>query len=196
MSLSSAGDGKGQNAAKRLLRVGDLAKAVGKSVRAIHLYEELGLLRPAARSGGGFRLYRRSAVSRIHWIAKLQAIGFSLSEIRGFIRDFEQSASAPDATAGVRRIFSSKLAEIRESIAQLRVIESDLVEALDYLESCKDCDAGFTPDECHNCDHQGHEVGDAPELFAGLSEAAVEELEAQGFDVSLDKLTREEDEPN
>ena len=29
-----------------LLRVGDIARATGKTVRAIHLYEELGLLRP------------------------------------------------------------------------------------------------------------------------------------------------------
>ena len=181
---------------EKLLRVGDLAKAAGKSVRAIHLYEELGLLRPAARSGGGFRLYRRSAVARIGWIAKLQAIGFSLTEIRGFIRDFEKSVSAPEATAGVRRVFSEKLSEIRESIAQLQVIENDLVEALDYLESCKDCHAEFKPAECHNCDHQGHEVGDAPELFAGLSEAAVEALRAEGYDVSLDKLTGEAGEAN
>lgn len=188
--MSACGDENG-NGGEKLLRVGDLAKAVGKSVRAVHLYEELGLLRPATRSSGGFRLYRRSAVDRINWIAKLQAIGFSLTEIRGFIRDFEKSASAPDATAGVRRIFSSKLGEIRESIAQLRAIENDLVEALNYLESCKHCDSRFTPDECHNCDHQDHEVGDAPELFAGLSEAAIEELEAEGYDVSLKKLTDE-----
>jgi MerR family transcriptional regulator, copper efflux regulator len=179
---------------EKLLRVGDLAKAAGKSVRAIHLYEELGLLRPVARSAGGFRLYRRSAVARIGWIGKLQAIGFSLSEIRGFIREFERSASAPDATAGVRRTFATKLEEIRENLAQLRVIESDLIEALDYLESCRDCQAKLKPAACHRCDHQGHEVGDAPELFAGLSEAAAED--DGGYDVSLDKLTREAGEAN
>ena len=35
-----------------LLRVGDLARLTGKSVRAIHLYEELGLLQPTTRSSG------------------------------------------------------------------------------------------------------------------------------------------------
>ena len=42
-----------------LLKVGELAKRTGKTVRAIHLYEELGLLAPAVRSKGGFRLYSR-----------------------------------------------------------------------------------------------------------------------------------------
>ncbi len=40
-----------------LLKVGELAKRTGKTVRAVHLYEELGLLDPAVRSKGGFRLY-------------------------------------------------------------------------------------------------------------------------------------------
>ena len=38
-----------------LLKVGELAKRTGKTVRAVHLYEELGLLTPAVRSKGGFR---------------------------------------------------------------------------------------------------------------------------------------------
>ena len=50
-----------------LLRVGELAKRTGKTVRAIHLYEELGLLAPAVRSKGGFRLYSGKAVTRIDW---------------------------------------------------------------------------------------------------------------------------------
>ena len=70
----------------KLMRVGELAKAVGKTVRAMHLYEELGLLEPASRSEGGFRLYGPDAVDRINWIVKLQAIGFTLADIQGFVK--------------------------------------------------------------------------------------------------------------
>src|SRR6516225_8505472 len=52
-----------------LMQIGDLARETGKTVRAIHLYEELGLLTPAARSKGRFRLYGREALVRIRWIA-------------------------------------------------------------------------------------------------------------------------------
>src|SRR4051812_45582301 len=48
-----------------LLQVGDLAKQSGKTVRAIHLYEELGLLRPPARSKGRYRLFSADAVTRV-----------------------------------------------------------------------------------------------------------------------------------
>jgi DNA-binding transcriptional MerR regulator len=153
----------------KFLRVGDLARAVGKSVRAVHLYEELGLLRPVSRTAGGFRLFTSDAVDRINWITKLQAIGFSLSEIQGFVRDFEKAESGRSAAARARDVFQDKLSQIRNSLAQLRVIENDLVEALEYLESCQQCAPIFTPGECRQCDRQGHERGVAPELFAGLS---------------------------
>ena len=153
----------------KLLRVGDLAKAVGKSVRAIHLYEELGLLRPVSRTAGGFRLFQPEAVDRINWITKLQAIGFSLSEIQGFVREFESADSGRTAAARVRVVFQDKLKQTRDSLAQLQVIENDLVEALEYLDSCQHCAPVYQPRECRSCDHQGHERGMAPELFAGLS---------------------------
>ena len=159
----------------KLLRVGELAKAVGKSVRAIHLYEELGLLRPISRTSGGFRLFRSDAVDRINWITKLQAIGFSLTEIQGFVREFETAESGRSATARVKHVFQDKLGQIRNSLAQLQIIENDLVEALEYLDSCQHCAPIYRPDECRSCDHQGHERGVAPELFAGLSSNLIAE---------------------
>src|SRR5437763_16594450 len=111
---------------EKLMRVGELAKAVGKTVRAMHLYEELGLLQPAARSEGGFRMYGQGAVDRINWIVKLQAIGFTLGEIQGFVHDFEAAGSGVEATARVRTVFTQKLQEIRGQIVKLQVIENDM----------------------------------------------------------------------
>ena len=48
--------------ADTVLLVGDLAKATGKTVRAIHLYEDLGLLRPHDRSKGRYRLFGPDAL--------------------------------------------------------------------------------------------------------------------------------------
>src|SRR5690349_22547558 len=120
----------------KLMRVGELARVVGKTVRAMHLYEELGLLEPAARSEGGFRLYGQDAVDRINWIVKLQAIGFTLAEIQGFVHDFEDAGSGREATDRVRAVFRQKQQDIRAQITQLQVIENDVNEALAYLDSC------------------------------------------------------------
>jgi MerR family copper efflux transcriptional regulator len=153
----------------KMMRVGELAKAVGKTVRAMHLYEELGLLEPRARSEGGFRLYGPEAVDRIHWIVKLQAIGFTLAEIQGFVGDFQGAGSGRVATSRVRALFTEKQTQIREQIMQLQVIENDLSEAVTYLDSCQTCSDDYAPASCGDCDHHGHQKGEAPPLFAGLS---------------------------
>ncbi|MCX5746475.1 MAG: MerR family DNA-binding protein [Proteobacteria bacterium] len=169
------------------MRVGELAKVVGKTVRAMHLYEELGLLEPRSRSEGGFRLYGAEAVDRIHWIVKLQAIGFTLAEIQGFVRDFQRSGSSHEATSRVRAMFVEKQTQIREQITQLQVIENDLSEALVYLDSCDSC-SGHVPAECGRCDHHGHQRDEAPPLFAGLSRQRADD---KGFDVPVTVLYRE-----
>jgi MerR family transcriptional regulator, copper efflux regulator len=177
----------------KMMRVGELAKAVGKTVRAMHLYEELGLLEPRARSEGGFRLYGPEAVDRIHWIVKLQAIGFTLAEIQGFVRDFQGARSAPEASARVQALFQDKRRQIHDQITQLQVIENDLSEALEYLDSCQPCSSEFAPTECGACDHQGHHKGEAPPLFAGLTtkKSATTPSAPTTFDVPVTVLSRE-----
>lgn len=165
----------GEKDTKSLLRVGELARAVGKSVRAIHLYEELGLVTPVERSQGGFRLFSPDAVDRINWINKLQVIGFTLSQIRAFVDQFENNLSGRTATDSVRRVFEEKLTEIRDTIAQLQLIETDLVEAIAYLESCQSCETVAPVSECAVCSQPTHGADQAPELFAGLSQKARED---------------------
>jgi DNA-binding transcriptional MerR regulator len=175
----------------KLMRVGELAREVGKTVRAMHLYEELGLLEPRARSEGGFRLYGPEAIDRIHWIVKLQAIGFTLAEIQGFVKDFQAAGSGKQATDRVRAVFRAKQAEIREQIARLQMIQNDLHEAIAYLDSCTACSTDYTPDECGVCGHHGHEHVKAPNLFAGLSRREPEPR--RPFDVAVTDLIKDHD---
>src|SRR5882724_11253634 len=85
-----------------LLLVGDLAKAVGKTVRAIHLYEELGLVRAHERSKGRYRLFSQDALVRVRWIIKLQNLGLSLSDIQALVRGQNDAASAKFAATRLR----------------------------------------------------------------------------------------------
>jgi MerR family transcriptional regulator, copper efflux regulator len=151
-----------------LMQVGDLAKETGKSVRALHLYEELELLRPQARSKGGFRLYGQDSVRRIRWIGRLQELGFSLGDIQGLAKDFETSAVAPAAMVRVRQQYADKLAATREQIERLRQLERDLEKSLSFLEACDSvCEPETVIRACTSCDH--HDCHDPmPELVAGL----------------------------
>jgi MerR family copper efflux transcriptional regulator len=185
MTQADTNNDTSRNSETRLLRVGELAKAVGKSVRAMHLYEELGLLLPVARTEGRFRLYAPDAVARITWIIKLQAIGFTLAEIQGFVHEFEDAASGREATTRVRAIFTEKLAKTRAQMKQLKVIENDLKEAIDYLDGCGQCSPLLQPVECNTCDQHSDEDRTVPPLFAGLSNTV-----AEGYDVSVTKLRK------
>ena len=62
-------------------KVGALARASGVSVRALHYYDEIGLLRPSARSAGGHRLYEGADVARLYRISLLRRLGFPLDQI-------------------------------------------------------------------------------------------------------------------
>ena len=63
---------------EQLLQVGELAKATDKTVRAIHLYESMGLIEPVRRSKGRYRLFSPDTKVRVRWISKLQSLGLSL----------------------------------------------------------------------------------------------------------------------
>lgn len=64
-----------------LLKVGDLAKRCGLTVRTLHHYDSIGLLKPSARSDSGYRLYNRADISRLHQIQALRRFGLSLANI-------------------------------------------------------------------------------------------------------------------
>jgi DNA-binding transcriptional MerR regulator len=153
---------------RRTLRVGVLARLSGKTVRALHLYEELGLLVPIERSKGGYRLYDADSITRVRWIAKLQEMGFSLGDIQTMARQWEQSGSAPGAMAKVERLLTEKLADTREQIARLKQLESELQASLDYLRTCPTCDPKQLIEACSACELHA-ETEQAPELVAGFS---------------------------
>jgi DNA-binding transcriptional MerR regulator len=64
-----------------LLKVGELAKRSGLTVRTLHHYDTLDLLTPSARSDAGYRLYDRGDVARLHQIQALRRFGMSLTDI-------------------------------------------------------------------------------------------------------------------
>ena len=72
----------------RLLRINEVAAEAGLTTRAIRYYEEIGLLEPAARSGGDYRLYDQSDLERLLFIRSLRDdAGFSLAQIRQLLED-------------------------------------------------------------------------------------------------------------
>jgi DNA-binding transcriptional MerR regulator len=71
-----------------LLRIQEVAATLGLTPRTIRYYEELGLLEPAARSEGAYRLYDADDIERLRFIKALRDdAGFSLAEIGQMLED-------------------------------------------------------------------------------------------------------------
>jgi DNA-binding transcriptional MerR regulator len=153
------------NEPQQLLRVGDLAKIAGKTVRAIHHYEELGLIEPVGRSKGHYRLFDAETPVRIRWISKLQSLGLSLAEIRALVRTRQATPSALQAAGQLRQMYEEKLVEVRSRLAELTALERELQASLAYLDACAtSCTPELGPTDCARCDRHGeserHAEGD------------------------------------
>jgi DNA-binding transcriptional MerR regulator len=72
----------------RLLRIQEVAAEVGLTTRSIRYYEEIGLLEPAARSDGAYRLFDASDLERLRFIKSLRDdAGFSLAQVGQMLED-------------------------------------------------------------------------------------------------------------
>jgi len=150
------------------LQVGDLAKMTGKTVRAIHLYESLGLIEPAKRSKGGYRLFSSDTPSRVRWISKLQSLGLSLSESQGIAERRKSSGSARSASSDLLVVYEAKLSEIRERLAEYRALEQELVASVDFLKACQHACVGEPHvSGCAQCERRQEEPGRVPDLVSG-----------------------------
>jgi DNA-binding transcriptional MerR regulator len=65
----------------------ELARLAGVSVRTLHYYDEIGLLKPTERSASGYRRYDAAAVARLHRILVYRELGFELERIALFLDD-------------------------------------------------------------------------------------------------------------
>jgi MerR family transcriptional regulator, copper efflux regulator len=115
----------GPNGLPRLYRIGELSQLAGVSPRTIDYYTGLGLLAPAKRSTGNYRLYDDETLTRIHRIEHLKAQKFSLEEIR------EQFAALSRVTADEQ--VSRKLSELQSHLTQLEREVKELEPVLDQL---------------------------------------------------------------
>jgi DNA-binding transcriptional MerR regulator len=102
------------------IKVGELARRTGVTVRTLHYYDELGLLAPSHHTDAGHRLYAACDVARLQQIKSLRHLGFSLEEIR-------ECLSRPDFSP--QRLVELHLRRLREQIE----LEQRLYKRLEAL---------------------------------------------------------------
>src|SRR3954447_20292486 len=103
--------------------VGDLAQAAGLTVRTLHHWDEIGLLRPAARSGAGHRRYSPQDVERLYRVVALRKLGLPLDAIAAALEgeDFRGAVAA-------------HLERVKAELARQRELHRRLVRILDAFD--------------------------------------------------------------
>lgn len=107
------------------LKVGDLARRTGLTVRTLHHYDEIGLLKPSGRSESGYRLYSADDVARLHGIQALRDLGLSLGEIAPLLEG--QGGRPCDIVAQQLGVLDRQIAQAQELRAKLTVIQEELL---------------------------------------------------------------------
>lgn len=120
------------------MRVGELARRTGLSVRALHHYDEIGLLVPTERTDAGHRRYTAADVARLQQIVSLRSVGLSLDAIRAVLDDGADPLDAVErhlahlrATLALQQQLIGRLEEIATRYrAAASVTADDLIHTI------------------------------------------------------------------
>ena len=130
------------SASERLLRIQEVAEETGLTPRSIRYYEERGLLRPAARSEGAYRLYDASDLEQLRFIKGLRDdAGLSIADIGQILEDEESrrrtraALKVTDDQAERRRILLERLASIEGLHGRLNAKLARLQAMFDDVEA-------------------------------------------------------------
>jgi DNA-binding transcriptional MerR regulator len=111
------------------MRVGELARRTGTTVRALRYYEAAGLVVPR-RQSNGYREYAPIAVELVRQIRELTALGLSVEETRPFVESLADGREA-DVCAAAVATYRSAINGLQERIGRLTAQRDNLHERLD-----------------------------------------------------------------
>jgi DNA-binding transcriptional MerR regulator len=100
-------------------RVGEVATATGLTVRALHHYDEIGLVAPSARTSGGHRLYTGPDLVRLYQVTAMRQLGLSLEQIGDLLAE----------RVGVRQVIDEQLDQVDKQIRTAVRLRKQLVAA-------------------------------------------------------------------
>ena len=147
------------------LKVGELAKRTGLTVRALHHYDEIGLLRPSLHTGSGHRLYTAVDIARLQQVLSLRQLGFGLDEIRDCL---DRPGFSPREVIGLhvarlkeRIAMQQRLCERLEAVAA-RLRSAEEVSADEFIRTIEEMtmiESYYSPEQLDDIKKRGDQLG-------------------------------------
>lgn len=114
------------------MQIGEVAERTNLSLRTIRHYEDVGLVRPSARSKGGFRLYTEADVQRLLLIRRMKPLDFTLEEMADLLRILDDLAAERTAD---REAVLDRLTMYHETVVQrVNALRDQLDSAIDFAD--------------------------------------------------------------
>jgi DNA-binding transcriptional MerR regulator len=114
---------------KKNVQIGELAKRLGITTRTIRYYEEIGLMGPPKRLGGGTRTYDKNDILRLKFILKLKELGISLNEMQELAEHYDIHKQDFDTiTPKLIEILDLHISKVDEKIANLSSLRNEIVD--------------------------------------------------------------------
>jgi MerR family transcriptional regulator, thiopeptide resistance regulator len=148
------------------LKVGELARRTGLTIRTLHHYDEIGLLKPSLHTEAGHRLYTAKDIARLQQVISLRQLGFSLEEVRDCLTrpDFSPLAVIELHLARLREQieWQRQLCERLEAVAgHFRAAGEVSVEAfLQTIEVMSMMDKYYTPEQMEYLKERREKLGE------------------------------------
>ncbi len=110
------------------MTVGEVAKRMGVTVRALQHYDREGILAPSAVSDGGRRLYTDKDIVKLHQILSLKRLGFSLDDIKNRLIPLDSPMDVADALAEQAAAIQKKIETLSESLRELGALREEVLQ--------------------------------------------------------------------
>ncbi len=116
------------------MQIGEVAERTGLSFRTLRHYDDVGLLRPTGRSGGGFRLYTTEDVEKLLVIRRMKPLGFSLEhmhDVMSLIETLREPSVEPGPSLRARHAeIVDDATERRERLLRQLSMADEFIELL------------------------------------------------------------------
>ncbi|MEZ5931185.1 MAG: Cu(I)-responsive transcriptional regulator [Alphaproteobacteria bacterium] len=107
------------------MNIGEAAEQSGLPAKTIRYYEDIGLVAPSGRKANGYRDYDEQDLALLKFVQRARSLGFTVEECRELLDLYRDRSRA---SADVKALAESRIADIRRKIAELQSMEATLSE--------------------------------------------------------------------
>lgn len=125
---------------QKLLKIGEVAKRADVTIRTVRYYDELGLIKPADRTSGNYRLYSETAITAIKLIKNLKELDFSLDKIHQLFDSLNSFGDdAINTLTTTKEILNAEKKKVNEKLEQYKKLRDDIDFSMSVIDHCFKC---------------------------------------------------------